>query len=233
MSDLETPESLPAPPGCAQCRAGAATASWPPPQRIAVNGDGPAFLHRCGVCGTFWQFDSRFVGPISEEKARRAYPAHFADWSPRGGEAVLPNVFRGAAFAPADPLYLRDAPPEGALEQALASAGGGRGGLVGGDTAALMRLLRVSVLYVPSATDPGADGTGMTPLALNRPPLIWILVFTRLELARRFANNAPACLGLSGSHLIERLPENYGLSLNYGAQSDCLVGPPQLGRPAG
>ena len=232
MSDLETPDSPPASPGCAQCRAGAGTASWPPPQRIAVNADGPSFLHRCDVCGTFWQFDQRFVGPISEEKARRSYPAHFADWSPRGGEASLPQVFRGDTFPPADPLYLRDAPPEGDLEQALAAAGAGRGGVAGGDTVALMRLLWASALYVPSTTEPTADGAGMTPLALNRPPLVWILAFTRLELARRFAGSAPTCLGFTGSSLTARLPENYGLSLNYGAQSDCMVGPPLL-HPAG
>ncbi len=230
MAEPTSPQSDPLPDTrleCAQCREGAYGGAWPQPRRIAVNGDGPEYLHRCDICGTLWHFDMRFANPVPEERARRLFPAHFADWSPRGGGARLPQVVSGAAFAPPDPLYLRDVPPEGDLEQALAAAGAGRGGTASGDSALLMRLLRASVLYVPSATEPAADGSGMTPLALRRPPVVWVLAFTRLELAQRFAGDAPYCLSFVGSELIARLPEGFGLCLNFGAGSECLVGPQQ------
>ncbi len=204
--------------------------AWPPPRRIAVNGDGPVYLHRCDLCGTFWQFDMRFANPIPEEMARRAFPAHFTDWSPPGSGARLPQVLGGAGFddatgwgTPTDPLAFRDAPPEGDLEQALAAAHAGTG-----NKASLMPLLRASLLFVPSPTAPASDGSGMTPLSLNRPPTVWILAFTRLELARRFAGDAPYCLGFVGSELIARLPEDFGLHLNFGAGSECQIGPQEL-----
>src|SRR5687767_8456112 len=39
--------------GCDACRMGVYSGSWPPPARIAARADGPAFLHRCDVCGTY------------------------------------------------------------------------------------------------------------------------------------------------------------------------------------
>lgn len=208
--------------GCTQCQAGAQDASWPPPHRVAVNGDGPTYLHSCLVCGTFWQFDLRFAKPISVEKARQLYPAHFADWSRPHGEASLPLVRSGADFVPLDALLLRDAPPEGGLEQALMAK------VKTGNQKPLLPLLSVNPLQVPSTTLPGVDGLGMTPLALNRPPVVWILAFTRLDLARRFAEDGSYCLEFTGSDLIARLPENFGLHLNYGAASSCQIKPQEL-----
>ncbi len=208
--------------GCPYCQAGAQNASWPPPRRVAVNGDGPTYLHLCSICGTFWQFDLRFAKPISVEKARQFYPAHFADWSRFNGEASLPLVRSGADFLPLDALLLRDAPPEGELEQALVAK------VEIGHQNSLLSLLYHSRLQVPSTTQPEADGGGMTPLALNRPPVVWILVFTRLELAQRFAEDGPYCLEFTGSDLIARLPEHFGLHLNYGAASSCQIKPQEL-----
>jgi len=231
MSEPTSPQSDPLPDtrlGCAQCRKGAYGGSWPQPRRIAVNGDGPEYLHRCDICGTLWHFDMRFANPVPEERARRFFPAHFAGWSPRGSGASLPQVVSGAAFAPTHFSSWGDAPPEGDLEQALADAHAGTG-----DMASLVPMLRASLLQVPSTTEPAGDGSDMTPLALRRPPVVWVLAFTRLELARRFAGDAPCCLGFTGSELIARLPEGFGLCLNFGAGSECLVGPQELARPAG
>jgi len=63
--------------GCERCREGAYGGTWPPPARIAVNPEGPAFLHRCEICGTYWDFDLRFADPITEMQARNLYPAAF------------------------------------------------------------------------------------------------------------------------------------------------------------
>lgn len=64
--------------GCEACRRGAYGATWPPPARIAVSKDGWAFLHKCDVCGTFWEFNAREAHPISEAEARRGYPQAFS-----------------------------------------------------------------------------------------------------------------------------------------------------------
>lgn len=160
----------------------------------------------------------RFANPVPLEKARQGFPAHFADWSPSGSEVASLRVRSGVSFPARDPLAPGGEPPEGELEEMLAAQ-------PRRDAAASIPLLRASLLQVPSTTEPAPDGTGMTPLALNRPPVIWILAFTRLDLARRFADDAPFCLDFRGSDLIARLPHHFGLHLNFGAGSVCQIGP--------
>jgi len=63
--------------GCEACKKGAYGASWPPPQRIAEDPDYPSFLHRCELCGTYWDFELRFANPITEDKARERFPFVF------------------------------------------------------------------------------------------------------------------------------------------------------------
>ncbi len=63
--------------GCEECRRGAYSGTWPPPKRLTVNPSGPTFLHRCEICGVFWDFMLRFATPITEEKARQLYPSVF------------------------------------------------------------------------------------------------------------------------------------------------------------
>lgn len=161
----------------------------------------------------------RSAKPISEKEARHLYPAHFADWSPRGDKEGARRIVTGDAFLPLDPLALRDALPVGTLEQSLSAV---RAGEKTGES--FISLLRTSRLQIPSTTMPARDGSGMTPLALDRPPIVWILVFTRLELAQRFADNARFCLELSGDDLLARLPTGFGLHFNYGAASSCRLG---------
>jgi hypothetical protein len=209
--------------GCAECRQGVYGASWPPPQRIAVNGDGPEYLHLCSLCGTYWLFDNRAAVTIPDKMAREHFPAHFADWSAKAINGTLPEIVTGDEFQPADFHSFRDAPPEGVLEQALADAKEGRR-----SRDSVMPLVRSAVLQVPSSTEPAPDGSGMTPLALNRPPTVWVLVWTRRDLARRFAGDAPYCLAFRGLDLIARLPEGFGLHFNFGAQLECQFEMPKM-----
>ena len=62
---------------CRDCRSGAASATWPQPVRIGQSGDGWAFLHKCDICGTYWEFNVREAHPISEEEARQSFPKVF------------------------------------------------------------------------------------------------------------------------------------------------------------
>jgi hypothetical protein len=63
--------------GCEACKMGAYGGTWPPPDRLSASAVGPTFLHRCALCGTYWEFDLRFANPISEVSARSGYPAAF------------------------------------------------------------------------------------------------------------------------------------------------------------
>jgi hypothetical protein len=63
--------------GCDKCRNGVLSGLWPPPKRIGVNVDGPTFLHRCELCGAYWDFDIRIVTPINEDEAKKMYPGVF------------------------------------------------------------------------------------------------------------------------------------------------------------
>ncbi len=193
-----------------------------PPELIAINGDGPVYLHQCSICSTFWQFDMRFANPIPEAKARQEFPAYFTQWLPKSSETPLLKIRSDTDFPKRDPLSPGGEPPEGELEIMLAA--------LPQDAApvALMALLKASLLQVPSTTPPAADGSGMTPMVLNRPPVVWVLAFTRLELARRFADNAHWCLDFAGSDLIARLPPNFGLHLNFGAGSERQIKPAEL-----
>jgi hypothetical protein len=68
--------------GCDACRQSALRGGGSSLVRVAVREDGPSFLHRCELCGTFWDLTIRFANPISEDEARRIYP--FAFESPTG-----------------------------------------------------------------------------------------------------------------------------------------------------
>jgi hypothetical protein len=63
---------------CNVCSQGANAGTWPPPERIAVYPNGPTFLHRCHICGTYWDFDLRSAAPITAEEAESLYPDYFS-----------------------------------------------------------------------------------------------------------------------------------------------------------
>lgn len=45
--------------------------------QIAVHPDGPTFLRRCNVCGTYWHETLRVIIPITTEQAMDLYPVAF------------------------------------------------------------------------------------------------------------------------------------------------------------
>jgi hypothetical protein len=61
--------------GCEVCRRKWETAHQPP--QIAVNVALHAWLHRCEVCGAFWEQNERYATVISEAEARKNYPEAF------------------------------------------------------------------------------------------------------------------------------------------------------------
>lgn len=212
-------KTIDAPVGCPACRKGAYSAMWPPPERIAVNGEGPEFLHQCGICETYWHFDMRSAYPIFEEKARQLYPAAFADWSPRDPKVKWPQVLSGDTFTTPLALTIPDWPPENALELALAEIQTGIR-----DAASVPSLLAASTLAVPSTRLPQPNGADMIPLAFRRGAAALVLIFTTPERARRYAGSAPFCLMFSGQDFLARLPVDFGLVINDGYAGACWIG---------
>lgn len=62
--------------GCMHCRQQWMEGS--PPPELAVNLELHARLHRCIVCGAYWEQNERYANVISEVEARQSYPAAFA-----------------------------------------------------------------------------------------------------------------------------------------------------------
>jgi hypothetical protein len=61
--------------GCEVCRRQWETGDQPP--QISVNVERHAYLHLCGVCGTYWEQNERWAEPIKESQARSFYPQAF------------------------------------------------------------------------------------------------------------------------------------------------------------
>lgn len=61
--------------GCEVCRRQWETGEQPP--KIATNIELHAHLHRCTVCGTYWEQNERSAESIRESRARKFYPKAF------------------------------------------------------------------------------------------------------------------------------------------------------------
>lgn len=73
--------ALSQPAGCAVCQQDAYGAKKHL-KEVAVFPDGPTFLRRCDVCGTYWHETLRFIVPVSPERAAELYPSAFPSASP-------------------------------------------------------------------------------------------------------------------------------------------------------
>lgn len=63
--------------GCEECRKGVLSASGPRPTMIACSEALHSFLHRCGICGSYWIFNEREAHVIEETEARTEFPGAF------------------------------------------------------------------------------------------------------------------------------------------------------------
>lgn len=63
--------------GCDICRQGV-YGFGKQPIEIAVRPDGPTFLRRCEICGTYWNYTIHHAYPISLAEAREIYPFAFS-----------------------------------------------------------------------------------------------------------------------------------------------------------
>jgi len=61
--------------GCSGCRGLWESGQRPP--ELAVRDDLHSRLHKCSVCGTFWEQQERYADTIDEQQARSLYPVAF------------------------------------------------------------------------------------------------------------------------------------------------------------
>jgi hypothetical protein len=62
--------------GCPVCRH-----QWEigePPPEVGVNVELHSTLHKCSVCGTYWEQTERYADVIAKSKAKKLYPEAFA-----------------------------------------------------------------------------------------------------------------------------------------------------------
>ena len=62
--------------GCAVCRRQWETGH--PPPGIAISYKRHSHLHRCDVCGTYWEQTERYADIISQSEARKLYSEAFS-----------------------------------------------------------------------------------------------------------------------------------------------------------
>ncbi|MDF0606910.1 hypothetical protein HZU77_014840 [Neisseriaceae bacterium TC5R-5] len=62
--------------GCEICRNLWESGKQPP--ELALNCELHSRLHRCAVCGTYWEQHERFADTIKEEEAKKLYPEAFS-----------------------------------------------------------------------------------------------------------------------------------------------------------
>lgn len=173
--------------GCAACRKLWESGERPP--ELAVNFVLHSRLHRCAVCGTFWEQHERFADTIEEQEARILYPDAFVL------EQVEVNAFR----------------PLNDFERALEQAQGGRL-----EVHELIRVLVSSDLAVPSAEEVMADGSDFSPLLFNKNGVQMLACFSDKSRIGEFADMTPYCLMMKGRELLRRMPPGYGLVINPG-----------------
>ncbi len=173
--------------GCESCRRQWESGERPP--ELAINFALHSRLHRCPVCGTFWEQHERFADTIEEQEARRLYPDAF----------------------PLKQGEMKEFRPLNELELALDQAQGGRLGV-----SELMRVLLSSKLAVPSAEEVMADGSGFSPLLFNKNGVQMLACFSDKSRVGEFADMTPYCLMMQGRELLRRMPPGYGLVINPG-----------------
>lgn len=173
--------------GCEACRRLWESGGRPP--ELAINFVLHSRLHRCAVCGTFWEQHERFADTIEEQEARRLYPDAF----------------------PLERGEMKGFRPINDFELALEQAKDGRLGV-----RELMRVLVSSELAVPSAEEVMADGSGFSPLLFNKNGVQMLACFSDKSRVNEFADMTPYCLMMQGRELLRRMPPGYGLVINPG-----------------
>lgn len=173
--------------GCEACRKLWESGQRPP--ELAVNVSLHSRLHRCAVCGTFWEQNERFADTIEEQEARGLYPDAF----PLEKDEM--NVFR----------------PLNGFELVLEQAQNGHL-----EIPELMRALLSSELAVPSAKEVMVDGSGFSPLLFSKEGVQMLACFSDRRRIGDFSDLTPYCLMMRGHELLRRIPPGYGLVINPG-----------------
>ena len=173
--------------GCEVCRKLWESGERPP--ELAINFALHSRLHRCNVCGTFWEQHERFADTIEEQEARDLYP-----------DAFVLEQDKVKEFRPLNDFEL-------ALEQA-------KDGRL--EVRELLRVLVSSELAVPSAEEVMADGSGFSPLLFNKNGVQMLACFSDKSRVGEFADMTSYCLVMKGRELLSRMPPGYGLVINPG-----------------
>jgi hypothetical protein len=184
--------------GCEICRRQWETGEQPP--EIAINIERHAHLHKCNVCGTYWEQVERFAEPIEESQARKFFPDAFS------------HNYDATHFKAIN-----------ALEREMENVQTGRLSMP-----EFFRMFVESDVSVPSANEVMPDGDGFQPLLFDKDGTQMVACFSSIKRASRYANIAPYCLTIRCGEFLRRIPANCGLVVNPGESVGFDISPSGL-----
>jgi hypothetical protein len=104
------------------------------------------------------------------------------------------------------------------IEHQILKAGGGA---LSGD--ALLRRMAEADLFIPSAGEVQADGSGFQPVLVDQDGVSFVVVFTAMS--RQPKDMAKYMMQMNGRQFFQRLPAGYGVMVNPGYDAQILVPP--------
>ena len=175
--------------GCSTCRQ-----KWLSGEgltKLGVNNERHASLHYCSSCETFWELYERFVDTIPAGEAAAVY----------GKDTVTNRLELQSNFE-----------PQNQLEASLVESQSGRIPFV----KFIERMLNSDV-FVLSSED--VSGDSFNPMQYERCGEVFVATFTALSRTQRVAKQAPYCLSIKASELLNRISPNVGIVLNPGCSA--------------
>jgi hypothetical protein len=104
-----------------------------------------------------------------------------------------------------------DVDARNALEVAIVAARSGRLQMLD-----LVHEFLRSIVAVPSAKDPGPDGSGVSPVFFDKDGIQMVAVYSDLERAKRNKDIAPFAMTITGQLLLRHFPSGFGIVVNPG-----------------
>lgn len=116
--------------------------------------------------------------------------------------------------------------PETPLEHAIADARAGKLPVVD-----LLRVFANSPVFVPTATEVLADGSGFQPLTVEKNGAPMVACFTGFDRMGDDARKvAPYCMQIPGGGFLQMIPGGIGLVVNPGSELGFEMSPDGLAR---
>lgn len=93
------------------------------------------------------------------------------------------------------------------------------------DTATFLRVFVESDVFIPSAAEVHADGSGMDPVLYDKDGVYMVAIYTDRERLREVSDTARYCVQMRGRSLFDRFPPDFGIVVNPGFAAGLDISP--------